>query len=120
MHSLFDRFARASAHALGTPWAFMVFLLLVGCWHALWALMGWHALWVDRLTLYLSILTQATAQLIRYAEEQNSLAREAKMDELIRVTADAHNELIGLEQRPAAEVAQVRRALDAPEALGSR
>jgi low affinity Fe/Cu permease len=99
MSRWFDPFARTSAHVLATPQAFIVFWLIIGAWHVLWWSLGWEAVWVDRLTLYLSIGTQASAQLIRYAEEQNSIAQQAKTDELIRALPQARNDMIGIEEQ---------------------
>lgn len=110
MTGWFDRFARGSAHALATPHAFIAFLLGILAWHVLWWATGWEHVWVDRLTLYLSILTQATAQLIRYGEEASSTAQHAKLDTLIAGLDRANNALIGAEQKRPEEIRRLRDA----------
>lgn len=110
VHTYFDRFARPCAHALATPEGFVLFLAAIGVWHLVWWLMGWDERWVDRLTLYLSILTQATGQLIRYAEEGNSMAMHAKQDTVIAGVDKANNALIGAEDKSPEELRQLRES----------
>lgn len=97
MTEFFHRFARASAFALGTPQGFMVLWAVVVVWHVVWWILGWSERWVDKGLLYLSIVTQATGQLVHYHEQQTKRIEQAKTDELIRANPDARNTLLGLQ-----------------------
>lgn len=104
----FDRFARASAHLLGTPQAFIAFVGLVLAWAIGWGVSGWRETWLVGFTLLLSVLTQATAQLIRYSEEASSAALHAKMDLLIVSNEKVSNALIGAEEKTPEEIRRLR------------
>jgi low affinity Fe/Cu permease len=56
--------------------------------------------------------------LIQNTQNREGAALQAKLDELIRVTKEAHNELVGMEHLPDEKVAQLRATV-AEEAAGA-
>jgi len=101
---LTDRIARASGH----PIAVASSIVLVIVWAMLGPHYGWsedHQLWINTST---TIITFWLVFFIQATQNRDTLALQAKLDELIRATKDARNEFIAIDKKDVAEVEQMR------------
>jgi low affinity Fe/Cu permease len=103
----FDRLVNATVRWSGSATAVIGSFVLVVVWACLGPYYDWseaHQLWINTST---TIITFWLCFLILAAQNRDTLALHAKLDELIRVT-DARNELIGVERRPEQEITNLR------------
>jgi low affinity Fe/Cu permease len=107
----FARFATAASHWVGSPASFVVHLVVVAGWLVLGPRFGWSDTWQLAMTTALTVATELVAVLIANAQNRDARALHAKLDELIRVTSAARDELIELEDAPEATVEAVRREI---------
>lgn len=104
----FDRISCAVSRATGRPWTFVLAVALVLVWAATGPWFGWsdsHSLFINTAT---TIVTFLMCFAIQATQNRDSAALQAKLDELIRSHAEARNEFIGLDRRPAEAIEQAR------------
>jgi low affinity Fe/Cu permease len=92
----FRRFAGAAASALGTPWAFLVALLIVVGWAATGPLFQFGETWQLVINTGTTIITFLMVFLIQTTQNRDSRAIHLKLDELIR-SSKARNLFADLE-----------------------
>ena len=106
--SLFSRFAKWAAYATGHP---LAFLLAVGVILG-WALTGPFYRFSDTWQLVINtgttIVTFLMVFLIQSTQNRDAEAVQVKLDELLRVTAGAHNALLDLEELEERDLDHVR------------
>jgi low affinity Fe/Cu permease len=106
--SISDKIAHCSGHPL-TVAASFIFVLL---WAAAGPYYGWsdgHQLFVNTVT---TVITFWLVFVIQATQNRDTLAIDAKLDELIR-SSSARNEFIGIDRRSEEEVARMRKRDDA-------
>jgi low affinity Fe/Cu permease len=59
--------------------------------------------------LTISIVTLLILPILQATQNRDGAALQAKIDELIKATADARDDLIGLEERGETEIKEIRR-----------
>ena len=95
--NLFCRVAELAARPLAQA-GFILFCIT-------WLSIGYG---VDTLTLALSVLAITLTQMVLAAQQRDTLALHAKLDELIHATANARDELMKAEQKSTAEIKALR------------
>jgi low affinity Fe/Cu permease len=95
----FARFAHWTSDAMGSPWAFVLSLLAVVAWAASGPIFHFSDTWQLVINTSTTVVTFWMVFLIQAAQNRNTAALHAKLDEMIRVDAKARNDLIGLEER---------------------
>lgn len=105
---LFDRLAAAAAHHAGRPIAQLCFVAFCVAWLVL-------GLGEERLTLALSVLAITLTQMVlgyqsarEREDRRRDVALHAKMDELIRATTGARDDLAHLEDQAEDEIERLR------------
>lgn len=109
MSTWFDRFTAAASRWLAHPAAFLLMLGSVLAWLFRNGMPGF----IDGLTCIGTLM----AFVILADGQRGSAAMQAKQDATIRALPDASNDLVGLDERPIAEIEAVRVTLhevDAP------
>ena len=106
MHSLFDRFTTGCARFAGRP------LMLILC--VLLALIGVAAYltkddwFIAGANLAISVVTLLLLPILQATQNRDGAALQAKIDELIKASSSARDELIGLENRDEQEIERLR------------
>ena len=98
MRDLFRQLAERTAHAVGSPWAFLLALLTI----AVWGLTGPFFKYSDTWQLFINtgttIVTFLMVFLIQNTQNRDARAMHLKLDELLRASQSARNRLVDLEE----------------------
>lgn len=109
LRSVFNLVARKAAYAAGTPWTFLIAVSIV----VLWALSGpvfkFNDTWQLVINTGTTIITFLMVFLIQHSQNADAAAVQIKLDELIRATAEANNELLDLEELDEERLEEIRR-----------
>ncbi|HVY89975.1 MAG TPA: low affinity iron permease family protein [Hyphomonadaceae bacterium] len=97
MSKLFNRFANIVSEATGSPFAFIICMVLVIVWALSGPLFGFSDTWQLVINTSTTIITFLMVFLIQNTQNRDNGAIQAKLDELIRAVAGADNEYIGIE-----------------------
>lgn len=106
MRELFDRFSTGCARFTGRP-AMLVLcisLALIG----MFAFVSDNEHFLSGANIAISIVTLLLLPILQATQNRDGAALQAKIDELIKVNADARNALIGLENRGEDEIQRMR------------
>jgi low affinity Fe/Cu permease len=116
----FAQLTEAVSRASGHPWTVIASFGLVLLWAATGPYYGWsdgHQLWINTVT---TVVTFWLVFVIQATQNRDTIALQAKLDELIRATDKARNTFIGIDHKEADEVEQIRKeTTDADEKPGS-
>ena len=108
MTNLFTRFASWSAWAAGHPWAFV--LSTAAC--ILWAVSGpffdYSDTWQLVINTATTVLTFLMVFVLQHSQNRDAVAIQAKLDELIKHTKEARDDLIQAELLSEEEIALLR------------
>lgn len=107
MNELFRKFSRRTADVVGSPWAFIVALLVVIIWAITGPLFHFSDTWQLVINTGTSVLTFLVVFVIQASQNRDSKALHLKIDELIRALETARTELVSLEERPEAELKEL-------------
>jgi low affinity Fe/Cu permease len=112
----FARIAASCARWVGSPWSFALHLVVIVGAVALTPMLGLDRTMVV-LTTFLTVTTELIAVLISNTQQRSEHAFQAKLDAILKHVAPPEDDaLVGLEDKPAAEVQAVRqRLLDAAQ-----
>jgi low affinity Fe/Cu permease len=94
---VFESFAHKTAKATGTPWAFGLCLAVVLGWAASGPVFRFSETWQLVINTGTTIVTFLMVFLIQNTQNRDSVAVQAKLDELI-LTSDAENAFMGIEK----------------------
>ena len=109
-HSLFATFARWTERQVGQSSTFVLAIAVVVIWAASGPIFSWSDTWQLIINTGTTIVTFLMVFVIQNTQSRDTRAIHAKLDELIRVTQDARNSLINIEDAPDAAVDQVKEA----------
>jgi low affinity Fe/Cu permease len=105
---LFARMANTVAHWTGKPATFAVCCLVIMLWAVTGPLFHYSDTWQLIINTGTTIVTFLMVFLIQNTQNRDGAALQAKLDELIRVTNRAHNDLVGVERLPEETVEALR------------
>lgn len=97
MDERFRLFANKMASLMGSPWAFAASVLTVLIWAALGPAHDYSDTWQLVINTGTTIVTFLMVFLIQNTQNRDARAIHLKLDELIRASAKARNQLIDLE-----------------------
>lgn len=106
MNKLFDRITAGCARFTGRPamMGLCILLALIG----IAAYVSGDDHFLNGANLGLSVVTLLLLPILQATQNRDGAALQAKLDELIKATADARDELIGLEGRGEEEIEALR------------
>src|SRR5438094_10575737 len=93
----FRVFARHSAIALGSAWAFAGAVLVILVWILTGPMFHFSDTWQLIINTATTVITFLMVFLIQNTQNRDAKAAHLKLDELIRAVKDARNELVDLE-----------------------
>jgi low affinity Fe/Cu permease len=106
--SPFARLANGVSRLTGKPSTFAVCCASILIWAATGPLFQYSDTWQLIINTGTTIITFLMVFLIQNTQNREGAALQAKLDELIRATKDARNELVALERLPEEQVQEVR------------
>ena len=107
--SWFTHLAKRTAHLTGRPSAFMLAAAVILVWAVTGPLFHWSDTWQLVVNTGTTIITFLMVFLIQSTQNRDAIAVQVKLDELLRVTAGAHNVLMDLEELEDEELQHIRR-----------
>jgi len=108
MRDLFRRLACSVADWCGTPFAFLLALLIVIVWAATGPIFHYSDTWQLVINTGTTIVTFLMVFLIQNTQNRDAKAMQLKLDELIRAVSHARNELVDLENQPDEQIQEVK------------
>jgi low affinity Fe/Cu permease len=105
----FTRFSGFCSHSLGHPYAFAIACALVVAWAISGPLFNFSDTWQLVINTGTTVATFLMLFVLQHTQNRDALAIQAKLDELIKATATARNELIRAEQKEECELEELRR-----------
>jgi len=106
--SWFARAASAVAHWTGRPVAFLLCCSVVVIWAVCGPIFHYSDTWQLVINTGTTIITFLMVFLIQNTQNRDGAAVQVKLDELIRVTKEARNDLVGIENKPEAKLEELR------------
>ena len=105
---LFGRIANKVSQLTGKPATFALCCLVIVAWAATGPLFHYSDTWQLIINTGTTIVTFLMVFLIQNTQNRDGEALQAKLDELIRATKEARNELIAVERLPEQKVEEIR------------
>jgi len=106
MGNLFDQFTTGCARFAGRPAMLIICILLAAT--GVLAYASGDDLFISGANLTISIVTLLLLPILQATQNRDGAALQAKIDELIKATGKARDDLIGLENRGEDDIEQIR------------
>lgn len=108
MHEIFRHFAQRTSVIVGSARTFLVALLVILAWAVTGPMFGFSDTWQLIINTGTTIVTFLMVFLIQNTQNRDAKAIHLKLDELLRVVADARTRLIDLEELSDAELEKLQ------------
>lgn len=109
VHQAFRTAAHATAGAIGSPYAFVLAVLIVVIWAVCGPVFHYSDTWQLVINTGTTIVTFLVVFMIQNTQNRDSRAIHLKLDELIRAVESARNLLVDVEDLPDEELARLTR-----------
>ena len=110
MTDVFSRFARGVERQTGKAHTFCLAIALVLIWGVTGPLFGFSDTWQLVINTGTTIVTFLMVFLIQHSQNRDTQAIQLKLDELIRVNKEAHNNFMSLEDMSESELTTLKKA----------
>lgn len=97
MNTIFRKFAKWVSSVAGSPYVFVLAIIIVGVWALMGPAFGYSDSWQLIINTGTTILTFLMVFLIQNTQNRDSHAVHLKLDELIKAVDAARNQLIDIE-----------------------
>lgn len=108
MKELFHRFSTKASAAVGSPYSFVLAILIIGIWALSGPVFGFSDTWQLIINTGTTIVTFLMVFLIQNTQNRDSKALHIKLDELIKSQKGARNTLIDIEDMEDAELEKLQ------------
>ncbi len=105
----FRRFSVKAANALGSPWLFVINVLLILVWLAMGPFAHFSDTWQLVVNTATTVITYLAVFLIQNTQNRDAKAVHLKLDELISSVAGARNRLVDLENLSDEEIEELKK-----------
>lgn len=105
------RFLTWSAKMAGNPLTFVLALLIIALWILIGVFSGSNTTWILLLNTIATLNATLMVFIIQNTQIKESKALHLKIDELIRVTKEAENELIAIEEKEEEELEKIKKKI---------
>lgn len=106
-----SKFLTWSAKMAGNPVTFVVALSVVAIWLLIGFFYGFNAKWILILDTIATLNAALMVFIIQNTQNRENKALHLKIDELIRVTKEATDELIAIEELEEAELEKIKNKI---------
>jgi low affinity Fe/Cu permease len=106
--SQFARLANSVACVTGKPISFVICCAVIAIWAVSGPFFHYSDTWQLIINTGTTIVTFLMVFLIQNTQNREGIALQAKLDELIRVTREARNDLVAAEHLPEERVAEIK------------
>jgi low affinity Fe/Cu permease len=103
--------AMRTPQIVGSPWAFLVAIVLTVAWIGWGVTAGWSDTWLLWPSAIASVVTFLIAFSLQYTQNRDTRAIQLKLDEILRASQGARSELIKLEQLSDSELSDVEQEI---------
>jgi low affinity Fe/Cu permease len=107
LNELFHRIARRISHAIGTPVAFIIAVLVCVAWAATGPWFDFSDTWQLIINTSTTVVTFLVVFLIQNTQNHDNRAVQLKLDELLRAVENARTTLVDLEEVSDEELARL-------------
>ena len=107
MHRLFRHIAERTALLVGTPWAFMIALLVITAWAASGPVFGYSNTWQLVVNTGTTIVTFLIVFLIQNTQNRETRIVRLKLDELLRGVQGARTGFVSLDHMTDKELDEI-------------
>ena len=97
MNEFFHKFAHKAAAVVGSPWSFILALVIILMWGLTGPIFHFSDTWQLVINTSTTIITFLMVFLIQNTQNRDAKAIQLKLDELIRSIEKARNNLVDLE-----------------------
>src|SRR5205085_6323088 len=111
MRRFFNWFATKTSTAAGQPLTFVVAVVVILVWAITGPVFRFSDTWQLIINTGTTIVTFLMVFLIQNSQNRDGAAMQAKLDELLRATQEARNDLVGIERKAEEKVEQVREEI---------
>jgi low affinity Fe/Cu permease len=108
MRDLFRRWAERTAHAVGSPWAFLVAILTIAVWGATGSYFKYSDTWQLLINTGTTIVTFLMVFLIQNTQNRETRIVSLKLDELLRGVEGARTGMVQLDHMTDDELEHVQ------------
>jgi low affinity Fe/Cu permease len=109
VRACFRSFSQATATAVGSPWAFLLAVVIVIVWGVTGPMFHYSDTWQLVINTGTTIVTFLMVFLIQNTQNRDARAMHLKLDELIRSIKGARNHLVDLEELSDEELDQLQK-----------
>ncbi len=106
-----SKFLSWSAKKAGSPITFVLALFVVAMWLIIGFFLGFNNTWMLILNTIATLNAALMVFIIQNTQNRESKALHLKIDELIRVTKEATNELIAIEEMEEQEIEKIKKKI---------
>lgn len=111
MTDLFRRLASRVSEATGSPWAFVLSVLVIVLWAVSGPFFRYSDTWLLIVNTITTIVTFLMVFLVQNTQNRDAKAIHLKLDELIRSLEGARNSMVDLENCPDEELAKLKEGM---------
>src|SRR6476646_700776 len=108
LNESFRKFSGAAANVLGSPWLFVINVLLILIWLVSGPFFHYSDTWQLLVNTATTVFTYLAVFLIQNTQNRDAKAVHLKLDELISSVAGARNRLVDLEDLSDEELAELQ------------